>query len=120
MKLTKRERDVLGRVCEGATSKVIAHEIGISEQAVKAHIGHLFVKFGTTNRAGLAAAAIAEGNVRRQAISDRYHERARALARENAVLRLTNSSLRSRQSEGRHTAARTRTVRTLGRRARQA
>ena len=118
MKLTKREREVLGRVCEGATSKVIAHEIGISEQAVKAHIGHLFAKFGVRNRAGLAAAAIAEGNVRRKAISDRYHERARALAREIEVLRLMNSSLRSRQSESRHTPTRSRSVRPGARRGR--
>ena len=90
MKVTPREKEVLGLVCGGATSKVIAHELGISEQAVKAHIGHLFVKFGATNRARLAAAAIAEGNVRRQAISDRYHERARALARENDALRVAN------------------------------
>ena len=101
MKLTPREKDVLGRVCDGATTKTIAHELGVSEQAVKAHIGHLFRKFGVTNRASLAAAATNARVLRRQAISDRYHERARALGRENAVLRTANAALRSRQSAGR-------------------
>ena len=118
MKLTQREKDVLARVCGGATSKIIANDIGISEQAVKAHIGHLFQKFGATNRAGLAAAAITEGNVRRQAISDRYRERARALARENELLRDQNAALRSRQSADRHRPRRGHTIRAAGRRAR--
>ena len=118
MKLTPREKNVLALVCNGATSKVIAHDIGISEQAVKAHIGHLFQKFGVKNRAGLAAAAIADGNVRRQAISDRYHERARALARDNEVLRGMNAELRSRQSASRQSHVPRRTVRAGTRRAR--
>lgn len=87
MKLTERERDVLDLVCDGATSKEIGHRLGISEQAVKAHISRLFRKYGVTNRAGLAAAATEVRVARRQAISDRYHARARALGRENVRLR---------------------------------
>lgn len=87
MKLTERERDVLDLVCDGATSKEIAHRLRISEQAVKAHISRLFQKYGVTNRASLAAAATEVRVGRRQAISDRYHERARALGRENITLR---------------------------------
>ena len=94
MKVSPREKNVLERVCDGATTKTIAYELGVSEQAVKAHIGHLFRKFGVTNRASLAAAATNARVVRRQAISDRYHERARALARDNSALRGANSVLR--------------------------
>jgi DNA-binding CsgD family transcriptional regulator len=125
MKVTPREKDVLERVCDGATTKTIAHELGVSEQAVKAHIGHLFQKFGVTNRASLAAAATNARVVRRQAISDRYHERARALGRENTVLRGantalrgantllrgSNAALRSRQTADRKRPTRGRTVR---------
>lgn len=114
MKLTLRQKDVLARVCVGETSKVIAQDVGISEQAVKAHIAHLFEKFGVTNRASLAAAAIAQGNVRRQAISDRYHERARALARDNETLRRANAALRSHQGTNRPRSVRGHTSRTRG------
>ena len=114
MRLTPRQKDVLARVCLGETSKVIAQDVGISEQAVKGHIAHLFEKFGVTNRASLAASAIADGNVRRQAISDRYHERARALARENETLRQANAALRSHQGANRRRSVRGHTGRSRG------
>lgn len=95
LKLTPREKVVLERVCDGATTKVIAEDLGVSQQAVKAHIASLFQKLGVTNRASLAAVATNAGVVRRQAISDRYHERARALGRENTRLRAANEQLRS-------------------------
>lgn len=95
MKLTQREKEVLARVCEGAPTKAISHDLGISEQAVKAHIGRLFEKFGVTNRAGLATAASEISLARRQAIADRYHERARRLGRENTRLRRTIAGLRA-------------------------
>lgn len=86
MKLTQREKEVLARLCKGAPTKGIAHDMDISEQAVKAHITRLFDKFEVTNRAGLATAASDVRTARRQAISDKYHERARALGRENTRL----------------------------------
>lgn len=95
MKLTPREKDVLGRVCEGASTKEIAHSMGVTEQGVKAHISRLFMKFGVTNRAGLATKATGMNRDRRQAISDRYHERARSLGRENTQLRIDNAGLRA-------------------------
>lgn len=93
MKLTPREKDVLELVCDGLTSKAIAHELGISEQAVKAHVSRLFRKFGVTNRAGLVQAASKVRDERRQAISDRYRERARGLDREVTRLRRENTRL---------------------------
>jgi PAS domain-containing protein len=51
---------VLGRVVAGLANKAIAEEMGIGEQAVKAHISRLFLKFRVGNRAGLAVAAMSE------------------------------------------------------------
>ena len=95
MRLTPREKDVLGQVCAGASSKEIAVAIGVSEQAIKAHISNLFLKFDVTNRAGLATAASDARFDRQQVLSNRYHERARALASENALLRRENAGLRA-------------------------
>jgi len=58
--ITPREREVLERVVNGMTNKVIAEEMGIGEQAVKAHISRLFLKFRVESRAGLAVAALSQ------------------------------------------------------------
>jgi PAS domain-containing protein len=55
----------LGRVVSGLANKSIAEEMGIGEQAVKAHISRLFLKFRVENRAGLAVAARTEALDRR-------------------------------------------------------
>jgi DNA-binding CsgD family transcriptional regulator len=57
-KITPREREVLEHVAAGRANKAIADEMGIGEQAVKAHISRLFLKFRVGNRAGLAVAAV--------------------------------------------------------------
>jgi PAS domain-containing protein len=49
---------VLGRVVAGLANKAIAEELEIGEQAVKAHISRLFLKFRVETRAGLAVAAM--------------------------------------------------------------
>lgn len=41
-------------------NKAIAEEMGIGEQAVKAHISRLFLKFRVESRAGLAVAAVSQ------------------------------------------------------------
>jgi PAS domain-containing protein len=51
---------VLERVVAGQANKAIAEEMGIGEQAVKAHISRLFLKFRVKNRAGLAVAALSQ------------------------------------------------------------
>ncbi|HEY6201674.1 MAG TPA: LuxR C-terminal-related transcriptional regulator [Candidatus Limnocylindria bacterium] len=56
--MTPREREVLQRVVAGMANKAIAEEMGIGEQAVKAHISRLFLKFRVESRAGLAVAAL--------------------------------------------------------------
>jgi PAS domain-containing protein len=51
---------VLRQVVAGRGNKAIAEEMRIGEQAVKAHISRLFLKFRVENRAGLAVAAMSE------------------------------------------------------------
>ena len=51
---------MLGHVVSGLANKAIADEMGIGEQAVKAHISRLFLKFRVENRAGLAVAAMTQ------------------------------------------------------------
>jgi DNA-binding CsgD family transcriptional regulator len=58
--ITPREREVLQRVVAGMANKAIAEEMRIGEQAVKAHISRLFLKFRVESRAGLAVAALSQ------------------------------------------------------------
>lgn len=56
--MTERESQVAALVMQGASNKGIADELGITERTVKAHVGHLFDKFGTSSRVRLATALI--------------------------------------------------------------
>jgi DNA-binding CsgD family transcriptional regulator len=49
--LTARQKRVLGLVGQGLPNKVIAHQLGISETTVKAHVGEILRKLGVYNRA---------------------------------------------------------------------
>jgi len=53
-KITKRELDVLLMVGQGATSKMIAEQIGVSPKTVESHRSNLMAKLGVTNAVGLA------------------------------------------------------------------
>jgi two-component system, NarL family, nitrate/nitrite response regulator NarL len=55
--LTDRQIDVLRRVCEGASNRTIAIELGLSEKTVKAHISAIFKALNVVNRTQAAAAA---------------------------------------------------------------
>jgi DNA-binding NarL/FixJ family response regulator len=50
-KLTNRQKKVLELLAEGLPNKVIAHELGISETTVKAHVGEILRKLKVYNRA---------------------------------------------------------------------
>ena len=63
--LSARERDVLAVLATGASNADIATELFMSEATVKAHVSHLFVKVGCTNRVQLALYAHRAGIVRR-------------------------------------------------------
>jgi DNA-binding CsgD family transcriptional regulator len=50
-KLTARQKRVLELLAEGLPNKVIAHQLGISETTVKAHVGEILRKLKVYNRA---------------------------------------------------------------------
>jgi len=59
--LTPREREVLGHVVAGKLNKVIAAELGTTEQTIKVHRGRVMDKLGVTSVADLVRAAQALG-----------------------------------------------------------
>ena len=60
-KLTGRERQVLGLIAEGVTSKAIAERLGISPRTVGAHRSSLMKKLRIHSVAGLVRLAVREG-----------------------------------------------------------
>ena len=61
LELTEREREVLQRAADGARSKEIALQLGISERTVKAHLASIYNKLGVDSRAAAVSAAIQRG-----------------------------------------------------------
>jgi DNA-binding CsgD family transcriptional regulator len=53
--LTRREWDVLAHVADGATNRVIAHRLTLSEDTVKTHLRHILRKLGVSGRASAVA-----------------------------------------------------------------
>jgi len=54
IQLTSRQEQVLSLICErGASNKIIARTLKISESAVKLHVTHIFKKYGARNRTQL-------------------------------------------------------------------
>ena len=51
---------MLKLVVAGLPNKTIADDMGVGEQAVKAHVSRLFLKFRVASRAGLAVPAMSE------------------------------------------------------------
>jgi DNA-binding CsgD family transcriptional regulator len=66
--VTVRQRHVLTLIARGGTNKEIAHELGITERGVAAHVTRLLLRFHSPNRAGLVASVLSEG-YSRQAMS---------------------------------------------------
>lgn len=52
--LTARERQVLDLILQARSNREIAHELGIEERTVKAHVGRLMRKTGAENRIDLS------------------------------------------------------------------
>jgi len=59
--LTDRELEVLKAVAQGARSKEIAVQLGISERTVKAHLASIYEKLGVDSRAAAIAVAAQKG-----------------------------------------------------------
>jgi two-component system response regulator FixJ len=53
MSLTKREREILERLAQGRSNKVIAHDLGISVRTVEAHRANVMAKMRVKNLAEL-------------------------------------------------------------------
>jgi hypothetical protein len=81
---------VLRHVVAGLANKAIAEEMRIGEQAVKAHISRLFLKFRVENRAGLAVAAMSreidERSLAAREVERLAHEQHRNAVRARAKL----------------------------------
>jgi DNA-binding NarL/FixJ family response regulator len=59
LRLTSRERQVLELILTARSNREIAHELGIEERTVKAHVGRLMRKAGAENRIELSMRALA-------------------------------------------------------------
>jgi two-component system, NarL family, nitrate/nitrite response regulator NarL len=63
--LTRRQRDVLARISEGRSNKVIADALGMSESTVKAHVKQIIRRLHVANRTQAALLATRPGRVTR-------------------------------------------------------
>ena len=61
--LSKREREILQKVADGSTTKLVASALGISPHTVKTHLERIFEKLGANDRAQAVAIAILTGIV---------------------------------------------------------
>ena len=61
--LSNREKEILQKVAYGATTKEVAHDLGISPHTVKTHLERIFEKLGANDRAQAVAIAIRSGLV---------------------------------------------------------
>lgn len=48
--LTRREAEVLTRLCQGKANKIIAYDLGMAENTVKVHVYRIMKKLGAANR----------------------------------------------------------------------
>ncbi len=62
--LSRREREILQKIANGATTKEVATDLGISPHTVKTHLERIFEKLGANDRAQAVAMAIRTGLVR--------------------------------------------------------
>ena len=58
MKLSFRERQVVGLICKAKLNKEIAYELHLTEGTVKEYLNRIFRKVGASNRTELAVWAI--------------------------------------------------------------
>jgi DNA-binding NarL/FixJ family response regulator len=61
--LSRRESEILQKVAYGATTKMVARELGISPHTVKTHLERIFEKLGANDRAQAVAIALRKGLV---------------------------------------------------------
>jgi two-component system, NarL family, nitrate/nitrite response regulator NarL len=56
--LTDRERQVVLLITSGLSNREIGHRLDVSENTIKVHLRHIFVKLGIHNRTALAALVV--------------------------------------------------------------
>jgi DNA-binding NarL/FixJ family response regulator len=61
--LSRRETEILQKVAYGATTREVAHDLGISAHTVKTHLERIFDKLGANDRAQAVAIALRMGLV---------------------------------------------------------
>ena len=61
--LSDRELEVLERLADGLSNKLIAHRLNISEHTVKTHVASIFAKLGAASRTEAVSQAIRRGLV---------------------------------------------------------
>jgi len=59
--LTTREQEILQAVARGERNKEIAHNLGITERTIKAHLTSIYNKLGVDSRAAAVAVAMQKG-----------------------------------------------------------
>lgn len=52
-RLTKRKREVFALLMQGAPTKMIAHQLGISPKTVEKHLTSIYRKYGVSSRVDL-------------------------------------------------------------------
>jgi len=55
--LTARQLDVLSLLCTGRPNKVIARDLGLSENTVRVHVAAIFAQLGVNSRSAALLAA---------------------------------------------------------------
>lgn len=50
IKLTKREEEIIQKICSGASNNEIAKDLCITIHTIKSHISSIFKKLGARNR----------------------------------------------------------------------
>lgn len=59
--LSEREHEVLGLAAQGASNKVIAHQLGLSVRTVHAHMRKIFAKLGVASRTEAVMLGVRQG-----------------------------------------------------------
>src|ERR1039458_7896311 len=78
-RLTERERQVLDLILTARSNREIAHELGIEERTVQAHVGRLMRKTGAENRLDLLMRGANPALLKAAGLSDRRHDDRRHL-----------------------------------------
>lgn len=64
VELTPREQDIVRLVVAGSSNKEIARALGLAQQTVKNHLGHVMLKLGVSSRLQLYRWAVESGVVK--------------------------------------------------------